>query len=163
MTTLANDDFVNAFRYGPLMLAPLVDARGVRGAVLLMRTVGRVPFHQRDLDSATTFADQVALALQLNDARADAEMVHVLEDRQRIGDDLHDNVIQRLFATGVGLQRLADGGLSPDDAATLRRHINDLDETIAQVRDRVFGLRSGLTQSRPQRRFPRVAVTKSAE
>jgi GAF domain-containing protein len=163
MTTLANEDFVNVYNYGPLMLAPLVDAHGVRGAVLLMRTVDRVPFHQRDLDSATTFADQVAFALQLNDARADAEMVHVLEDRQRIGDDLHDNVIQRLFATGVGLQRLADRGLPPDDADTLRRHISDLDETIAQVRERVFGLRSGVADSRPHRRFPRVAVPKSAE
>ena len=139
------------------MIAPLVDAKGVRGGVLLMRTADRVPFHQRDLDGATTFADQVALALQLNDARADAEFLRVLEDRQRIGDDLHDNVMQRLFATGVGLQRLAEGGLSPADAATLRRHINDLDETIDQIRERVFGLRSGAARPPVGRRFPRVS------
>ena len=146
------------------MIAPLVDAKGVRGAVLLMRTAERLPFHQRDLDHATSFADQVALALQLNDARADAEVLRVLEDRQRIGDDLHDNVMQRLFATGVGLQRLADNGLAPGEAGDRCADTSrELDETIDQIRERVFGLRSGPAVSqRAAHRFPRATHSEGA-
>lgn len=159
MTLIANPEFENIHEYGPVMIAPLVDAKGLRGAVVLMRTRGRLGFSPRELDLATTFADQVALALDLDDARADAEWLRVVEDRHRIAQDLHDNVMQRLFATGVGLQGLAASGLPADLADRLARHIADLDETIDEIRHRVFGLRTADidTAVRPPRRFPRVA------
>jgi GAF domain-containing protein len=158
MMPLAKSGFENVENFGPVMIAPLVDAKGLRGAVLLIRTVDRPAFTPRDLDLATTFADQVALALQLNDARADAESLRVLEDRHRIAEDLHDNVMQRLFAAGMGLQGVAEGGLEPELATRLRRHITELDETIDEIRTQVFGLRhgDGAAAQRTQNRFPRV-------
>lgn len=158
MTALTAEGFDNAENYGPIMLAPLVDAKGVRGAVLLLRTANHRPFSSRDLDLATTFADQVALALEMDDARNDAEWLRVLEVRHRIDEDLHDNVIQRLFATGVGLQGLAKAALPTALADRLGRHISDLDDTINEIRDRVFGLREGAADGaqRIRGRFPHV-------
>jgi len=160
----ANAGFANRHRYGPAMLAPLVDVQGVRGAVLLIRQVGRLPFLTEDVLRATTFAAQVALALELNDARGDAEWLRVVEERHRIAQDLHDNVMQRLFATGVGLESLAGlEGLDPVVAARLRRYVTDLDQTIDEIRDRVFGLQADETPAmRHQRgRYPHVPESAS--
>jgi GAF domain-containing protein len=159
MSQVMRPDYDNVHEYGPVMLAPLVDARGVRGAVVLARIRGHAPFSARDLDLATAFADQVALALEMDDARASSEWVTVLEDRHRIAQDLHDNVMQRLFATGVGLQSLAAAGMPPELGRRLGRYIDDLDETIDEIRNRVFGLRdrNGVPLARTESRFPRVA------
>jgi two-component system, NarL family, sensor histidine kinase DevS len=140
MTLWANVDFDNRFLFGPAMIVPLVDAHGSRGAVLMMRTSARLPFTRHDVDVAATFAAQVALALELNDTRAELELVRLLEVRHRIAQDLHDNVMQRLFATGVGLQAIAEQPLDPELADRLRRHVADLDDTIDEIRTRVFGL-----------------------
>jgi signal transduction histidine kinase len=120
--------------------------------LLLVRRRGRVPFTTDDVQQASSFADQVALALELNDARADAAWLRVLEERHRIAQDLHDNVMQRLFAIGVGLQALADQ-LAAEPEARLRRHVADLDETIEEIRARVFGLQKG-DGGRDRRRRP---------
>lgn len=143
MTAASSPAYPNPFNFGPLMMTPLVDAKGVRGAIILLRVAGRAQFAPRDLDLATTFADQLALALELNEARGDAEALQVLEVRHRIAQDMHDNLIQRLFATGMGLQVLAERceGQDEDLARRLHRYIDELDETIDQVRERVFGLR----------------------
>ncbi|MDT4924105.1 MAG: hypothetical protein QOG01_1818 [Pseudonocardiales bacterium] len=158
MMQWAKADHPNVHNFGPAMIAPLLDSQGTRGAVLLMRTADRVAFTDADLEMATTFATQVALALQYADARADAEWLRVLEDRHKIAQDLHDNVMQRLFATGVGLQGLANLPLDGEIAARLSRHIADLDDTIEQIRTRVFGLREPgeSTARRPPGTVPRV-------
>jgi GAF domain-containing protein len=163
MTLWANLEFDNRFGFGPAMIVPLLDAQGSRGVVLLMRTADRVPFTARDVELASTFAAQVALALELNDTRADAEWVRVLEDRHQLAQDLHDNVMQRLFATGVGLQSMASQPLDEPVLERLRRYIQELDETIDEIRDRVFGLRGDAASdlARPRNRFPH--VTKNVE
>lgn len=141
MTRMASPEYENVYNFGPMMTAPLIDANGVRGAVLLMRTADRLPFTRRDLEQATAFATQVALALELNEARAHAEELRTLEVRHSIAQALHDNVMQRLFATGMGLQQLAESPLAPEVAARLRQAVVDLDETIDAIRTQVFGLR----------------------
>lgn len=156
----ANPGFANRHAFGPAMLAPLVDVQGVRGAVLLIRQVGRLPFLAEDVQRASTFAAQVALALELSDARGEAEWLRVVEVRHRIAQDLHDNVMQRLFATGVGLESLAGSAeLDPAVGERLRRHVTDLDQTIEQIRARVFGLRAAdlPAQRYPRGRYPHVA------
>jgi GAF domain-containing protein len=159
LTTMAAPNYANTHQYGPAMVAPLIDAQGIRGAVLLIRATGRPRFTAKELDLAITFADQVALAFQLNDARADAESLRALEDRHRIAQELHDHVMQRLFAVGVGLEGLAHSQLPAGVVDRLRAYVTDLDETIDEIRDRVFGLRSGAAAGviRAQHRFPRVS------
>lgn len=155
---LARADFDNDENFGPVVVAPLVDAKGVRGAVLLVRTADHAPFTTQDLDLATTFADQVTLALDLDDTRTDAEQLRMLELRHRVTEDLHDSVIQRLFGTGMGLQGLAKSTLPASLADRLGRHISDLDETIDEIRGRVLGLRDNAADGaqRLRSRFPRV-------
>jgi signal transduction histidine kinase len=92
---------------------------------------------------ATAFANQAAVALELSDARADQQRVVLLEDRDRIARDLHDHVIQRLFAAGLSLQGLA-GRLDDASADKLGKIVGELDDTIAQVRTTIFGLRGQL-------------------
>lgn len=133
--------FDNSYDFGPAMIAPLAGAAGSRGALLVIRNVARPAFTERDLQLTTTFAGQVALAVELDDARAEAAWLHVLEDRHRIAQDLHDVVMQRLFATGMGLQSLAEGQLDLEVVNRIRQHVADLDETIDEIRGRIFGLR----------------------
>lgn len=158
MAEIMREGYDNVHGFGPVMSAPLVDAQGVRGAVVLCRRRGRAGFTTRDLDLATTFADQLALALEMDDARVRSEWVTVLENRHRNAQDLHDNVLQRLFATGVGLQSLASGALPPELADRLARYIAELDETIDEIRTRVFGLRDAdpASPAPAPTRFPRV-------
>ncbi|MEO8749448.1 histidine kinase [Dermatophilaceae bacterium Sec6.4] len=93
---------------------------------------------------ATTFANHAAVALELADARADQQRVILLEDRDRIARDLHDHVIQRLFASGLTLQSLASGLGSDPRGDRLSRVVTDIDDTIRQIRTSIFKLRGPL-------------------
>ncbi|HEX5940374.1 MAG TPA: GAF domain-containing protein, partial [Dehalococcoidia bacterium] len=89
------------------MALPLRGETGPRGAIVAGRIMPHAAFTEADLDMAETFAGQAAIALELSDARANQQRLGVLEDRDRIASDLHDHVIQRLFAAGLSLQGLA--------------------------------------------------------
>ena len=130
---------------GPMMALPLLGTQGSRGAVLVARVPGRHRFNEADLDIATTFAQHAAVALELADARADQQRMMLLEDRDRIARDLHDHVIQRLFAAGLGVQSVAASAGSDSGAGRLNTIVDDLDETIRQVRTTIFELRGPLT------------------
>ena len=129
---------------GPMMALPLLGTQGSRGAVLVARTPGRRRFNEADLDIATTFAQHAAVALELADARADQQRMMLLEDRDRIARDLHDHVIQRLFAAGLAVQSLAASAVSDTGASRLNAVVDDLDETIRQIRTTIFELRGPL-------------------
>jgi signal transduction histidine kinase len=129
---------------GPVMVLPLVAPRGVRGALTVGRLHGRHKFSESDMDIATTFANHAAVALELADARADQQRVALLEDRDRIARDLHDHVIQRLFAAGLTAQSVASGLGGSVHAERLARVVADLDETISQIRTSIFQLRGPL-------------------
>jgi PAS domain S-box-containing protein len=68
--------------------------------------------------------------------------VRIVEDRERIARDLHDIVIQKLFAAGMTVQGVAAGGLDADRAQRLNRVVDDLDDTIREIRSVIFGLQS---------------------
>jgi signal transduction histidine kinase len=137
---------------GPAMACPLVGEAGVRGAVVVTRRLGRPPFSRADVEMAEQLATHAAVALELADGRADEERVALLEDRHRIARDLHDHVIQRIFATGLTLDSVAERTDLPSDdlRAVLGRAVEDLDETIRQIRASIFELQepSGLHESR---------------
>ena len=91
---------------------------------------------------ATTFANQLTLAIERTAARSRHQYLAQLEDRNRIARDLHDHVIQRLFAAGMSLQAVANG-LGPGEASRrIRAQIADIDDTIAQIRESIFALKS---------------------
>jgi GAF domain-containing protein len=125
---------------GPAMACPLVGEAGVRGAVVVARRAGSRPFTPADVEMAEQLATHAALALELADGRADEERVAVLEDRHRIARDLHDHVIQRIFATALTLQAASERAADTAVRGTLGRAVEDLDETIRTIRASIFEL-----------------------
>jgi signal transduction histidine kinase len=125
---------------GPVMVVPLAGSAQMHGALSVCRLRGRTAFTQEDRDLATSFASQAAVAVELAQARADQQRAAMLEDRERIAEDLHDHVIQKLFAAGMTLQAVAavlPPGRACDRVLTV---IDDLDETISQIRTTIFQL-----------------------
>jgi signal transduction histidine kinase len=135
--------FAPAGGVGPSMIVPLLGEHGPRGVLAISRNPGRPVFAPSDLELAKAFAQQAAIALEIADARELAQQVELLEDRDRIARDLHDHVIQRLFAAGLTMQAMAPA-LEPAQGARLTRCIEDIDETITQIRSAIYGLRTPL-------------------
>jgi signal transduction histidine kinase len=109
--------------------------------LVLMRDVGDAPFGDEDYDLAVSFATQVAVSLVVADVRREGERLAVYEERDRIARDLHDLVIQRLFATGMILQgtgRVVDVPKAVSDR--VNRAIDELDETVKEIRHTIFAL-----------------------
>lgn len=129
-------------RWGPLLLVPLASSTGMLGVLLLARRVGGKQFDADDIAATTGFATQAALALELARSRDDRERLVLLEDRARIARDLHDLVIQRLFATGLGLQGTVRLAGDPEVAQRLSSYVAALDDTIREIRQAIFSLRS---------------------
>jgi signal transduction histidine kinase len=129
------------------MAIPLRGETGPRGAIVAGRITTHRPFTDADLDMAETFAGQAAIALELSDTRADQQRLGVLVDRWRIAGDLHDHVIQRLFATGLSLQSIAATVHDEIIEQRLTRTVNELDETIQQIRSTIFALRENSSRS----------------
>ena len=142
---------------GPAMLVPLLAAERLLGALLLCRAPGHRTFSATDFELAVGFGSQAAVAVEFAEARVDQEHMVVLADRHRIARDLHDQVIQRLFATGLRLQQLASR-LEPGPIADrLDEQVGDLDDTITQIRSTIFGLRQVSTPGRLSMRLRQLA------
>ena len=125
---------------GRAVIVPLRADDGVEGAVALAwrRSAGTDP----DTDPAlpTLFAEQATLALHAARARREQERLAILEDRDRIARDLHDLVIQRLFAIGLGLQGTSKLRDPTEVSERLDRAVHDIDERIRDIRHTVFAL-----------------------
>lgn len=128
-------------RYGPSMMLPLRSGGRVIGTLALTRERGGKPFTETEKTLAVQFAAQAALALLLLDAQRDRERLAVYEDRDRIARDLHDLVIQRLFATGMMLESAQRQSKVPKVAEGVGKAVDELDATIAEIRTAIFALR----------------------
>jgi signal transduction histidine kinase len=125
---------------GPVLLVPLLGSQTAHGVLTAARRQGGPSFTPEDLDLATGFANQAAVALELARARADQQRAALFDERERIAADLHDHVIQRLFASGLSLQALA-ATLGPGRATDrVLATVADLDATISQIRTAIFAL-----------------------
>ncbi|MFJ1595877.1 GAF domain-containing sensor histidine kinase [Streptomyces sp. NPDC088261] len=129
--------------YGPCMLLPLHSGGRVLGALVTPRPRGARRFTETERILATQFASQAALALMMADAQRDRERLAVLEDRDRIARDLHDLVIQRLFATGMMLESAQRGPVAQEAHQGIGRAVDELDVTIQEIRTAIFALQRG--------------------
>jgi signal transduction histidine kinase len=127
---------------GPTMAIPLVAAGHPQGALVVSRAPGHGRFTAVDVEMAADFAGRVSVAFQLARARDDQQRMLLLEDRGRIARDLHDNVIQQLFATGLDLQSVAGALASESLAERVNQSVDALDAAIAQIRTAIFALSS---------------------
>ena len=126
---------------GPLMVLPLRGTGAPRGVLSLCRSRGRHAFTPRDLAMANTFASHASVALELADSRTAEQKLVLLEDRDRIAMDLHDHVIQELFAIGLSLESTASNLADEEAAQRLRQRVEDIDRTIRRIRMSIFELR----------------------
>jgi signal transduction histidine kinase len=127
---------------GPALIVPLGTGPAVRGVLCVANAPGRPAFTESSQRLLEAFAAQAAVALELAERRRDAERLVLLEDRDRIAKDLHDTVIQRLFATAMTLMSAIKITQRPDVAVRVQRAVDDLDETIRQIRSTIFALQA---------------------
>jgi signal transduction histidine kinase len=137
---------------GPAVLFPLGTAGDVRGVLTVGRRRGGMPFPEETADVAGSFAAQAGIALELAARRRDAEYLSLYEDRDRIARDLHDLVIQRLYATGMSLEGMVPMIARPEVAARAQRAVDAMDETIRDIRATIFALQSRAEDERPNLR-----------
>jgi signal transduction histidine kinase len=118
-----------------------VSSRGeVFGTLYLTDREGEDGFSDVDEALALALATAAALALENAGFRERADGVAVPADRERIGRDLHNTVVQRLFAIGLAMHGTAELTRKTDVAARLEAHIDDLDGTIREVRSVIFAI-----------------------
>jgi signal transduction histidine kinase len=128
---------------GPTLMVPLSSGARVKGALALAWFPEHASrFEAVDPEMPASFAEQAALAIQVARARGDQQRLAVFEDRDRIGRDLHDLVIQRLFAVGLSLEGAGRRALDPDLRHRLTQAVDDLDDTIKDIRRTIFALGS---------------------
>jgi signal transduction histidine kinase len=128
---------------GPAIVVPLRAASEVVGALALGWTPEHsYEYHRVDPRLPASFAEQAALALQLVRSRENERRLALFEDRDRIGRDLHDLVIQRLFAVGLSLQSVSRGSNVPQVNERIEAAVDDLDATIKDIRRSIFALGS---------------------
>ncbi len=127
---------------GPAILLPLGEPGDVRGVFTVGRDPGAMPLHPEAVEMVSTFAAQAAIGLELAEHRNDAERLAILQDRDRIARDLHDLVIQRLYATGMSLQGAMPLLTRPEAAGRVSNAVDALDETIREIRSAIFSLQA---------------------
>jgi signal transduction histidine kinase len=129
-------------RLGPAILFPLGEPGDVRGVFTVGREAGAMPLPPQAIEMISTFAAQAAIGLELAEHRSDAERLAILQDRDRIARDLHDLVIQRLYATGMSLQGAMPLLTRPEAVGRVSGAVDALDETIREIRSAIFSLQA---------------------
>jgi len=120
-----------------------VHVRGqIFGNLYLTDNQGAAEFSEEDEILAVALAGAAGLAIENSRLLARVGELTLVEDRERIAADLHDTVIQRLFATGLGLQSAARTIEDPVAANRVQQAVDDLDETIRQIRSTIFALQT---------------------
>lgn len=133
--------------FGPALVLPLRARESTSGVLLLARAEAGTAFDDDQLEVAASFADQAALALEQAETRATMNELEVLTDRDRIARDLHDHVIQRLFAVGLAMQSTHRRATrSPAVAQRLNEHIDQLHDIIQDIRTAIFDLHTVASQ-----------------
>ena len=130
---------------GPMMFVPLEDQDECRGVIASGRRRGAPGFAEADVEPAVAFANHATLALELADGRRYYQRMLLLEERHRLAAELHDQVLQRLFALGVSMQSVVDGA-DPVAAPRVAELIASADEAIACIRTLIREL-NGLDDS----------------
>jgi signal transduction histidine kinase len=125
---------------GPTAVLPLAAGPGAIGHLLLMWEPGQEDAASQVMPDLSAFAQQVALGLIAARAHHDKALLAMLEDRDRIARDMHDLVIQRLFATGLSLQAAARFAVHPTVQSRLDEAVESLDVTIKEIRSTIFDL-----------------------
>lgn len=130
---------------GPALVLPLRAAEVVVGVLVALRPANAQPFTDDHLEMMGAFADQAALAWQSATAQHQMRELSILSDRDRIARDLHDHVIQRIFAVGLSLQGVIPRARVPEVRQRLSDCVDDLQQVIQEIRTTIFDLHGSST------------------
>jgi signal transduction histidine kinase len=119
------------------VVVPVTVGTSTTAVLTVARYRERTPFVSRDLEMVAAFATHIAVALERAEARQARRRMALLEDRHRIARDLHDHVIQQLFATGLNLQATA-ANADPEVADHIIAQVREIDSAVAQIRQSIF-------------------------
>jgi signal transduction histidine kinase len=134
---------------GPMVLVPLIESGGrTFGTLSAINRRGERRFTDEDASLLGSLGNQAVLALEYARAQRGASRVAVLEDRERIAKELHDGVIQSLFAVGMGLEGTALISSDEQLAGRLEGAVGEIDRVIRDLRNYIFGLRPGILADR---------------
>jgi signal transduction histidine kinase len=133
---------------GPALFAPLPVRGTVLGTLLVANAAGGRRFGAGDIQLTETFAEQAAVAVEHARLQHELDRLAVLEDRERIAKELHDGVIQALFAVGLGLQGSTMLARDPELQRRIGGAVEELDRVIGDLRNYIFGLRPGILADR---------------
>ena len=129
-----------ALEWGPCMGIGLAGAAAGDAVLLAARAAGATPFDPSIAPLVAGFAHQAAAALDMAARQRLARRVDVYEDRDRIARDLHDHVIQRVFAAGLALQAVLPRMTDAEARRRVHGVIGQLDETVREIRTTIFDL-----------------------
>ena len=132
---------------GPALVLPLRTTDTAAGVVVIVRRRGAQLFTAEQLDMLAAFADQATLAWQLATSQRQMRELDVLSDRDRIARDLHDHVIQRLFAIGLALQGTIPRARSTEVQQRLTDSVDELQGVIGEIRTAIFDLHGGSAET----------------
>jgi signal transduction histidine kinase len=127
---------------GPAIVFPLGVPGNVRGVLTVGRRHGAASFPPAQADVVAAFAAQAGVALELAASRTEAQRLSLYEDRDRIARDLHDLVIQRLYATGMSLEGTMPMITRPEVASRITNAVDAMDLTIKDIRATIFELQA---------------------
>ncbi|MCH9768949.1 MAG: GAF domain-containing sensor histidine kinase [Actinomycetia bacterium] len=139
----AGDDVGIGAVGGPSLVLPLRATDAVAGVLVALRSAGAQPFSVGELDMMAAFADQATLAWELASTQHRMRELSIVSERDRIARDLHDHVIQRLFAVGLSLQGTIARARSDEVQQRVSGSVDDLQEIIQDIRTTIFDLHGG--------------------
>jgi signal transduction histidine kinase len=142
LSTVAYESRTPHLDWGPCMAIPLHGTHIDRQVIIVGRRAGAQPFDPSLAPLVTAFADQATVALDMAARQRLARQLDVYEDRDRIARDLHDHVIQRVFASGLALQSVLPRVVDDPARERIQGVIGQLDDTVRDIRTTIFDLHS---------------------
>jgi PAS domain S-box-containing protein len=141
-------DLARTVGYGPCIVVPLKAGGAPFGALTVANLQGGSPFQPEALQVVELFAIQASVAIEYSRVREELARLALVEDRERIGRELHDGVIQSLFGVGMNLQASAEIAGPGELQDRLQVAVGELDRAIRDLRNYIFGLRPGILADR---------------
>jgi len=129
---------------GPMVLVPLTMRSGQLGVLATGRVSTGRAFDAADVPLLESFAEQAAVAIEYARTQQDLARLQLADDRERIARDLHDGIIQSLFAVGLSLQGTATAAADARLSDRIQRAVTEIDVVIGDLRSYIFGLRPAL-------------------
>ena len=144
----AHQPIVKRGHHGPALFVPLRVSGVATGSLMVANLKGGRLFDERAARLVETVADQASVAIEYGRVQAELQRLGLMDERERIAKELHDGIIQALFAVGMGLQGTALLAGSPEIGARIEGAVEELDRVIRDLRNYIFGLRPGILADR---------------